>query len=419
MGKWQLFLVIFLGGLIIPALGFLNPKYIVYLWTIVASIHLIIPEITIISNIKQTLYGAMCLCSLPVITIVFILNFKKMKKGFTFLWPIAGLILVAIFSSIKNHFLALETFRTAGGLYVFLLVNLFAYGFIKKNEDLKMLLIISIITSIVISLHAIIDFLYFRQMTRHFGSTVRASSFFIQNANALAHYVVFFLSLCLALFIKEKRIIYCLLVLFYLIVIVLTFSIAGFAATAAAILLIFIYTGLYKNPVYLFNLFLLGALLVVIFFQLGLIHHPAFYHVATFGTFNFRSKIWPVAIKLIIQQPFLGYTPKMYPLILGKAAHLSSSIAAHNFLLSFLLSYGIIGTGIIVRLFYNLYKKLKKSITLSSDSFVSSCSMGCICYMFSSFIYGIAHSFDINSVYILPFWFISTSITGIVDKENY
>ncbi len=80
------------------------------------------------------------------------------------------------------------------------------------------------------------------------------------------------------------------------------------------------------------------------------------------STFASRIKIWKTAFMCISMYPFFGWGPqtyqKFYPLVHGhKAPH------AHNIYIDSILSYGVVGTGVLLAYTFVLNKEIFTSNT--------------------------------------------------------
>lgn len=192
-----------------------------------------------------------------------------------------------------------------------------------------------------------------------FNSPKRRITSTFMNANIYAMMIDFICVICMYRFVQNEKIVwkvvYFLVALFNFFVLYLT----GSRTALLPFVLIF--------PVFLYcvkwkKLFFTSVVLEVLVCALVLMKPNLIPRISDMSTFASRIKIWKTAFLCISLYPFFGWGPQtyrmFYPLVHGhKAPH------AHNIYIDSILSYGIVGTFLILGYTFQLNKEIFTSKT--------------------------------------------------------
>jgi O-antigen ligase len=389
---------------------------IVYVWVLLSSFYIVLPQMSLSEGLQQGLYGAASIACLPAIVIASIRNIGSLRKFLPFFICVIGISVVVMIAGSIHKIPILEQLRPVGGMLVFVLTCFLSYAAFSKERSLKNLLIALTIVSLLISGYALVDFLFLYKITYIKGATKRAGSLFIANANVLSSYCLFFFSVFSALFFEKKTFLHLGLAAFYLLCILITLSNAGIAGMLVSFCVVAFFCRLYRKPLHMLYLILGILLLLVVLFNMKYIYSASLRHVTTGGTITTRTEtIWPVTLKLIGKSPMFGYTPNGASVLLDRMVDVPST---HNEYLGMLLNYGIFGSIATILFVLLSFVKLNKCRILTDSDIVRGCSIGCMAYMCGAGVYGFAHSIGLASTITFPFWFLTMALIGLRDRSR-
>ena len=278
-----------------------------------------------------------------------------------------------------------------GNTWLFVLIGLYGAYYrrsITKNTFEKMCDLI-----IILSVFAAIYGLYqFNQISLANGRTFlefhifnspkrRITSTFM-NANIYAMVIDFVCVMCMYRFVKNDNI---LCKIAYFIIALFNFFVLYLTGSRTALLpfaLIF--------PIFLYCVRWKKLFITSIVFELGIcglvfLKPTLIPRISDMSTFASRIKIWKTAFMCISMYPFFGWGPqtyqKFYPLVHGhKAPH------AHNIYIDSILSYGIVGTVVLLAYTFVLNKEIFTSHTRKENPALFGMMM---CFIAIVLIYGL------------------------------
>lgn len=278
-----------------------------------------------------------------------------------------------------------------GNTWLFVLIGLYGAYYrrcITKNTFEKMCDLI-----IILSVFAAIYGLYqFNQISLANGRTFlefyifnspkrRITSTFM-NANIYAMVIDFVCVMCMYRFVKNDNILckigYFIIALFNFFVLYLT----GSRTALLPFVVIF--------PIFLYCVRWKKLFITSIVFELGIcglvfLKPTLIPRISDMSTFASRIKIWKTAFMCISMYPFFGWGPqtyqKFYPLVHGhKAPH------AHNIYIDSILSYGVVGTVVLLAYTFVLNKEIFTSNTRKENPALFGMMM---CFIAIVLIYGL------------------------------
>lgn len=246
-----------------------------------------------------------------------------------------GYLLIAFYIAFYRKNINPKLFNYIIHIYVFMSIFAAGYGLIEFNK-------ISIRNG-----HSFFDFVIMDRPKDRINST-------FMNANFYATMIDFFLIFCVYEFLRDdnlyKRI-------YYTLVALLNFGMLLLTGCRAALLpfvfIIPVFLWFHKKKKLFYaamGVEITGGCMVIL--NPGLIPR-----IEDFGTVSSRFKIWKTAVKGILAHPLLGMGPQTYGFIY-KSYNGKKAPHAHNIYLDSLLSYGIIGTGLLLGYLYSLFKEI-------------------------------------------------------------
>lgn len=307
----------------------------------------------------------------------------KNQTGAIFLYSFIGLeFIVTILHSNWNGF---------GNTWLFVLIGLYGAYYrksITKSTFEKMCDLI-----IILSIFAAIYGLYqFNQISvangrtflefHIFNSPKRRITSTFMNANIYAMVIDFVCVMCMYRFVKNDNILckigYVIVALFNFFVLYLTGSRTALLPFAL-IFPIFLYCVRWKK------LFITSIVLELCVCGLVFLKPTLIPRMSDMSTFASRIKIWKTAFICISMYPLFGWGPqtykKFYPLVNGhKAPH------AHNIYIDSILSYGVIGTILVLCYTFVLNKEIFTSNTRKENPALFGMMM---CFIAIVLIYGL------------------------------
>lgn len=307
----------------------------------------------------------------------------KNQTGALFFYSFVGLeFIVSILHANWNGF---------GNVWLFVLIGLYG-AYYRKSVTRKcfekmcdLIIILSVFTAIyglyqfnqisVANGRTFLEFHIFNSPTRRITAT-------FMNANIYAMIIDFICVICMYRFVRNEnilcRIAYFVVALFNFFVLYLTGSRTALLPFAV-IFPIFLYCICWKK------LFVTSIVLELCVCGLVLFKPTLIPRISDMSTFASRVKIWKTAFLCISMYPFFGWGPqtykKFYPLVHGhKAPH------AHNIYIDSILSYGVVGTLIVLAYTFVLNKEIFTSITRRENPALFGMMM---CFIAIVLIYGL------------------------------
>jgi O-antigen ligase len=397
-------------------LSFVFETWIIYIWVLLSTIYTLFPNASLAENLQQSIYGASSIGCLPAMLVASGRNIGRITKFVPFLGCILGLFIVVFIAHRRHLSHPIELLRFYGGISVFILISYLCYATALKKRAIARLLFFMTAAAFMVSGYGLVDLFFLHKFSIVVGKTMRAESAFINNANVLGSYCLFFFSVFLALSLDKSKAMYICLTAFFFLCIIFTFSNAAIAGMLVSCCVIAISYRIYRRPFILFSLVIGIILLLIVLFELKYIYSDRFHHVTTGGTFSARTEfIWPAALKLINRSPLVGYTPHTASFLLDKQVMRTST---HNEYLGMLLNYGAIGSFFVFAFFLFAFFRLLKVKLLVSSGIIKGIATGCLAYMFAYAVYGIAHSTGFGATVMFPFWFLSMSVIGFSDRVS-
>ena len=307
----------------------------------------------------------------------------KQQTGALFFYSFVGLeFVVTILHANWNGF---------GNVWLFVLIGLYGAYYRKsvtKNCFEKMcdlIVVLSVLAAIyglyqfnqisIANGRTFLEFHIFNSPTRRITST-------FMNANIYAMVIDFVCVICMYRFVKNENILYR---IFYFIVALFNFFVLYLTGSRTALLPfvvifpIFLYCIRWKK-IYITSIVLELCVCGLVFLKPNLIPR-----ISDMSTFASRIKIWKTAFLCISMHPFFGWGPQtykqFYPLVHGhKAPH------AHNIYIDSILSYGIMGTLILLAYIFLLNKEIFTSNTRKENPALFGMMM---CFIAIVLIYGL------------------------------
>jgi O-antigen ligase len=396
-------------------LAFTYEAGLVYVWVLLSSLYILLPQMSLAEGFQQGLYGAASIACLPAITIASLRNIGYSRKFLPFFICVIGVSAVVMIAGYIHKIPIIEQLRPVGGMLVFVFTCFLCYSNLNKDKSIKTILICLTMVSLLVAGYGLVDFLFLHKMAFIKGATKRAGSLFIGNANVLSNYCLFFFSVFLALFLEGKKFLYLGLSVFYLLCILITLSNSGIAGMLVSFCVVAFFYRLYRKPKHMLYIVLGILLLLVVLFGMEYISSPSLHHVTSGGTITARTEtIWPVTLKLIEKSPMFGYTPNGASMLLDRLIDRTST---HNEFLGMLLNYGIVGSIFVLMFILLSFLKLNKMRLLSDAGILRGSSIGCLAYMCGAGVYGLAHSIGFASTITFPFWFFSMALIGLHERS--
>lgn len=307
----------------------------------------------------------------------------KNQTGALFFYSFVGLeFIVSILHANWNGF---------GNVWLFVLIGLYG-AYYRKSVTRKcfekmcdLIIILSVFTAIyglyqfnqisVANGRTFLEFHIFNSPTRRITAT-------FMNANIYAMIIDFICVICMYRFVRNEnilcRIAYFVVALFNFFVLYLTGSRTALLPFAV-IFPIFLYCICWKK------LFVTSIVLELCVCGLVLFKPTLIPRISDMSTFASRVKIWKTAFLCISMYLFFGWGPqtykKFYPLVHGhKAPH------AHNIYIDSILSYGVVGTLIVLAYTFVLNKEIFTSNTRRENPALFGMMM---CFIAIVLIYGL------------------------------
>lgn len=191
----------------------------------------------------------------------------------------------------------------------------------------------------------------------HEFMTNRPESTFVNtNYYAAALALVILVAVYKLLFNHGGRRFYITVLILNTVMMYLTLCRSSWAPMGVGILILLLFARRYK----LFAAFLAFALIVT-YFAVG--QHMLLPRMANLQTsaYGVRKEMWDGALNLIAKRPFTGFGPMGYMFAAGGTAAPMEEWHAHNLLLEMLVSYGIVGSVLLIYYFGSGFKALLKS----------------------------------------------------------
>ncbi len=307
----------------------------------------------------------------------------KQQTGALFFYSFVGLeFVVTILHANWNGF---------GNVWLFVLIGLYGAYYRKsvtKNCFEKMcdlIVVLSVLAAIyglyqfnqisIANGRAFLEFHIFNSPTRRITST-------FMNANIYAMIIDFVCVICMYRFVKNENILYR---IFYFIVALFNFFVLYLTGSRTALLPFVIIFPIFLYCIRWKKLFITSIVLELCVCGLVFLKPNLIPRISDMSTFASRIKIWKTAFLCISMHPFFGWGPQtykqFYPLVHGhKAPH------AHNIYIDSILSYGIMGTLILLAYIFLLNKEIFTSNTRKENPALFGMMM---CFIAIVLIYGL------------------------------
>ena len=307
----------------------------------------------------------------------------KQQTGALFFYSFVGLeFVVTILHANWNGF---------GNVWLFVLIGLYGAYYRKsvtKNCFEKMcdlIVVLSVLAAIyglyqfnqisIANGRAFLEFHIFNSPTRRITST-------FMNANIYAMIIDFVCVICMYRFVKNENILYR---IFYFIVVLFNFFVLYLTGSRTALLTFVIIFPIFLYCIRWKKLFITSIVLELCVCGLVFLKPNLIPRISDMSTFASRIKIWKTAFLCISMYPFFGWGPQtykqFYPLVHGhKAPH------AHNIYIDSILSYGIVGTLILLVYIFLLNKEIFTSNTRKENPALFGMMM---CFIVIVLIYGL------------------------------
>ena len=307
----------------------------------------------------------------------------KQQTGALFFYSFVGLeLVVTILHANWNGF---------GNVWLFVLIGLYGAYYRKsvtKNCFEKMcdlIVVLSVLAAIyglyqfnqisIANGRAFLEFHIFNSPTRRITST-------FMNANIYAMIIDFVCVICMYRFVKNENILYR---IFYFIVALFNFFVLYLTGSRTALLPFVVIFPIFLYCIRWKKLFITSIVLELCVCGLVFLKPNLIPRISDMSTFASRVKIWKTAFLCISMHPFFGWGPQtykqFYPLVHGhKAPH------AHNIYIDSILSYGIMGTLILLAYIFLLNKEIFTSNTRKENPALFGMMM---CFIAIVLIYGL------------------------------
>ena len=307
----------------------------------------------------------------------------KQQTGALFFYSFVGLeLVVTILHANWNGF---------GNVWLFVLIGLYGAYYRKsvtKNCFEKMcdlIVVLSVLAAIyglyqfnqisIANGRAFLEFHIFNSPTRRITST-------FMNANIYAMVIDFVCVICMYRFVKNENILYR---IFYFIVALFNFFVLYLTGSRTALLPFVVIFPIFLYCIRWKKLFITSIVLELCVCGLVFLKPNLIPRISDMSTFASRIKIWKTAFLCISMHPFFGWGPQtykqFYPLVHGhKAPH------AHNIYIDSILSYGIMGTLILLAYIFLLNKEIFTSNTRKENPALFGMMM---CFIAIVLIYGL------------------------------
>lgn len=307
----------------------------------------------------------------------------KQQTGALFFYSFVGLeFVVTILHANWNGF---------GNVWLFVLIGLYGAYYRKsvtKNCFEKMcdlIVVLSVLAAIyglyqfnqisIANGRTFLEFHIFNSPTRRITST-------FMNANIYAMVIDFVCVICMYRFVKNENILYR---IFYFIVALFNFFVLYLTGSRTALLPFVVIFPIFLYCIRWKKLFITSIVLELCVCGLVFLKPNLIPRISDMSTFASRIKIWKTAFLCISMHPFFGWGPQtykqFYPLVHGhKAPH------AHNIYIDSILSYGIMGTLILLAYIFLLNKEIFTSNTRKENPALFGMMM---CFIAIVLIYGL------------------------------
>lgn len=307
----------------------------------------------------------------------------KQQTGALFFYSFVGLeFVVTILHANWNGF---------GNVWLFVLIGLYGAYYRKsvtKNCFEKMcdlIVALSVLAAIyglyqfnqisIANGRTFLEFHIFNSPTRRITST-------FMNANIYAMVIDFVCVICMYRFVKNENILYR---IFYFIVALFNFFVLYLTGSRTALLPFVVIFPIFLYCIRWKKLFITSIVLELCVCGLVFLKPNLIPRISDMSTFASRIKIWKTAFLCISMHPFFGWGPQtykqFYPLVHGhKAPH------AHNIYIDSILSYGIMGTLILLAYIFLLNKEIFTSNTRNENPALFGMMM---CFIAIVLIYGL------------------------------
>ena len=307
----------------------------------------------------------------------------KQQTGALFFYSFVGLeFVVTILHANWNGF---------GNVWLFVLIGLYGAYYRKsvtKNCFEKMcdlIVVLSVLAAIyglyqfnqisIANGRTFLEFHIFNSPTRRITST-------FMNANIYAMVIDFVCVICMYRFVKNENILYR---IFYFIVALFNFFVLYLTGSRTALLPFVVIFPIFLYCIRWKKLFIASIVLELCVCGLVFLKPNLIPRISDMSTFASRIKIWKTAFLCISMHPFFGWGPQtykqFYPLVHGhKAPH------AHNIYIDSILSYGIMGTLILLAYIFLLNKEIFTSNTRKENPALFGMMM---CFIAIVLIYGL------------------------------
>ena len=307
----------------------------------------------------------------------------KQQTGALFFYSFVGLeFVVTILHANWNGF---------GNVWLFVLIGLYGAYYRKsvtKNCFEKMcdlIVVLSVLAAIyglyqfnqisIANGRTFLEFHIFNSPTRRITST-------FMNANIYAMIIDFVCVICMYRFVKNENILYR---IFYFIIALSNFFVLYLTGSRTALLPFVVIFPIFLYCIRWKKLFITSIVLELCVCGLVFLKPNLIPRISDMSTFASRIKIWKTAFLCISMHPFFGWGPQtykqFYPLVHGhKAPH------AHNIYIDSILSYGIVGTLILLVYIFVLNKEIFTSNTRKENPALFGMMM---CFIAIVLIYGL------------------------------
>lgn len=307
----------------------------------------------------------------------------KQQTGALFFYSFVGLeFVVTILHANWNGF---------GNVWLFVLIGLYGAYYRKsvtKNCFEKMcdlIVVLSVLAAIyglyqfnqisIANGRTFLEFHIFNSPTRRITST-------FMNANIYAMVIDFVCVISMYRFVKNENILYR---IFYFIVALFNFFVLYLTGSRTALLPFVVIFPIFLYCIRWKKLFITSIVLELCVCGLVFLKPNLIPRISDMSTFASRIKIWKTAFLCISMHPFFGWGPQtykqFYPLVHGhKAPH------AHNIYIDSILSYGIMGTLILLAYIFLLNKEIFTSNTRKENPALFGMMM---CFIAIVLIYGL------------------------------
>ena len=307
----------------------------------------------------------------------------KQQTGALFFYSFVGLeFVVTILHANWNGF---------GNVWLFVLIGLYGAYYRKsvtKNCFEKMcdlIVVLSVLAAIyglyqfnqisIANGRTFLEFHIFNSPTRRITST-------FMNANIYAMVIDFVCVICMYRFVKNENILYR---IFYFIIALFNFFVLYLTGSRTALLPFVVIFPIFLYCIRWKKLFITSIVLELCVCGLVFLKPNLIPRISDMSTFASRIKIWKTAFLCVSMYPFFGWGPQtykqFYPLVHGhKAPH------AHNIYIDSILSYGIVGTLILLVYIFLLNKEIFTSNTRKENPALFGMMM---CFIAIVLIYGL------------------------------